>query len=77
MQLSKNQKKLVHAALIGFVTGVLTAVQVAVQAGHLTEKGVLLAAAVGVVTGGVGRAAGAVLERMSTTDSPNQDGPQT
>ena len=71
MTLSKVQKKYLHAALVGFATGALTATQVAMQTGHLTEKGVLLAAGVGIATGGIGRLAGALLNAMSTTDSPN------
>lgn len=72
MQLSKKAKKLVHAALIGFTTGVLTAAQLAFLApGGWTEKKVVVAALVGIVVAGLGRAAGAVLESMNTADSPN------
>lgn len=72
MTLSKKQKKLLHAALIGFVTGALTALQLAmITPGGFTETKALVALGVGILTGGIGRAAGALLESMQTTDSPN------
>jgi hypothetical protein len=71
MTLSRKQKKYVHAALIGFATGVLTALQTAMLApGGLTESKAALAAGVGLLTAGIGRAAGAVLESIATTEGP-------
>lgn len=72
MRLSKKQKKYVHAALTGFITGVLTAAQLAFAVpGGFTEKKAIIAALVGMVTGGLARMAGALLDSMNTTDSPN------
>lgn len=69
MKLSKRQTQLAHAALIGFVTGGLAAVQIAVTSG-LTEKKAIVAFAIGVFWAGISRAAGAVLNVVQTTDAP-------
>lgn len=70
MKLSKRQTQLAHAALIGFATGALTAVQIAVTSG-LTEKKAIIAFVVGVFWAGVSRAAGALLNVVQTTDTAN------
>ena len=67
MTLSQHQKKVLHAVIIAFVTGALTAAQVALTSG-LTEKKALLAAAVGIVIGGTSRAVGALLAALETSD---------
>lgn len=70
MKLSKRQTQLAHAAIIGFATGVLAAVQIAIATGGLTEKKGLIAAAIGVFWGGISRMAGALLNVVQTTDTP-------
>lgn len=69
MTLSKRQTQLAHAALIGFATGVLAALQIAATGG-LTEKKAIIAAAIGVFWAGISRAAGALLNVVQTTDPP-------
>lgn len=69
MILSRRQKKLWHATYIGFVTGVLAAGQAALTVG-LTEKRALGAALIGILAGGLARAAGALLDGIQTDDTP-------
>lgn len=72
MQLSKRWKKLTHALIVGFLTGAATGVQLAIAAGGLPlEKKALVALVAGVVGGGISRAAGAFLDWMKTSDSPD------
>jgi hypothetical protein len=74
MKLTSRQKKLWHSVLIGFATGSLTALQIALTTG-LTEKKAVVAALVGAVVAGLARAIGAVLAWIETSDAPPA-GPQ-
>jgi purine-cytosine permease-like protein len=70
MRLTARQKKLWHSVVIGFVTGALTALQASLLTpGGLTEKKALIAAAIGVVAGGIARALGAVLAWIDTAET--------
>jgi len=62
--LSAKQKKWLHAGVMGFVTGALTAAQIAFTTGGLTQKKVAIAALVAVLCGGFARAAGAILAKI-------------
>lgn len=75
IRLTQRQKKLWHSVLIGFATGSLTALQIAVTSG-LTEKKAVVAAVIGAIAAGAARAIGAVLAWIETSDAP-PEGPQT
>ncbi len=63
--MTPGQKKFWHSIIVAFVTGALTAAQVALTSG-LTEKKAILVALGAVVTGGLARVAGAVLAWVNT-----------
>ena len=67
MRLSRSQKKLWHSVLIGFATGALTTLQIALTSG-LTERKAIIAAVIGAVAAGLARAIGALLAWIETTD---------
>jgi hypothetical protein len=69
MTLSANQKKWLHAILMGFITGALTAAQVVLATGF-TSKAALVGAAAGILGGGVARVAGVILARIEQPATP-------
>lgn len=74
VRLSRAQKKLWHSVLIGFTTGVLTTLQIALTSG-LTERKAMIAAGIGAIAAGLARAIGAVLAWIDTTDPKAPPGP--
>jgi len=69
IRLTKQQKKLLHAVVVGFATGALTSLQFALTSG-LTEKKAVVAAVVGALIAGLARVAGAVLASIDTPAGP-------
>ena len=69
IRLTKKQKKLLRAVVVGFATGALTSLQFALTSG-LTEKKAVVAAVFGALVAGLARVAGAVLASIDTSEGP-------